>query len=142
MKDRFMKDSKENLLRVYSNTLINLKNKYPKNTVPILEAICGAFTNLYYKSHYQFQKPDDIIDFFSKNLKDSVCALAASAYFEYKLNYLTVAEDLFSRAVKIDPDFAEAQWYLGVILKKLGKDTEAEIHHKIAKPFVKYWVLK
>lgn len=66
MKDRFMKDSKENLLRVYSNTLINLKNKYPKNTVPILEAICGAFTNLYYKSHYQFQKPDDIIDFFSK----------------------------------------------------------------------------
>jgi len=71
-----------------------------------------------------------------------VCALAASAYFEYKLNYLTVAEDLFSRAVKIDPDFAEAQWYLGVILKKLGKDTEAEIHHKIAKPFVKYWVLK
>lgn len=141
MKGSFMKDDKEDLLKNYANTLINLKTTHPKNTVPILGAICSAFTNLYFKSSYQFQDPGKIDQFLSKIIPDSVYALAVAACFDYKMNHLGPAKELFSQAVKIDPEFAEAQWYLSVILQRLGEDKEAKLHQEITKPYVKYWII-
>ena len=140
-KYNFMKNDKEFHLKNYANDLTEIIKTYPKNTVPVLHAIAAVFMNLYIDNSFQLQTSENLSEFITKIIPDSVYAFSVAGLIEYKLNKLNEARKFFTRAVEMNPEFAEAQWYFADILKKLGEDIEAELHREIAKPYVKYWVL-
>ncbi len=141
MKSILLKCDKESLLKNYVGELVTIKNDSPGNTVQILEAFSSAFLNLYSDECSSFKNPEQYYKFCSGIIQDSVYALAAAGSFCYGLDHLIDAKILFTRVIEADPGFAEVQWYLSAILKKLGQNEEAEKHYKIAKPFIKYWVM-
>jgi tetratricopeptide (TPR) repeat protein len=140
MKNDFMKADKEQLMKDYSKELIEIKNESAKNTFPVLAAIAAGFTNLF-MGDVQFENPEKLSASLFKIIPDSVYSLAAAGCIRYRQNYLADATKFLTRAVELNPEFAEAQWYLGSTLKKLGNNQAADLHSELAKPYVKFWVI-
>jgi len=78
----------------------------------------------------------------SSVITDSIHTLAVMGYIEFKYNNrFKKAIDLFNKVIELEPDFAEVHWYLSVVLRRMGDDTQADIHKNIAKPYKRLWVL-
>lgn len=141
MKNEFMKTDKDQLLKDYADEMIKIKNNSATNEFPILAPIAAGFMNTYRDDGSKFKNSERLLNSVSAIIPDSEYAIAVAGRISYKENYLTDARNLFTRVLNIDPDFAEAQWYLGSTLKLLGKPKEAKVHFDKASPYVKYWVI-
>jgi len=68
--------------------------------------------------------------------------LAAIGYAHYKNESYEEAKRYLFRAIEIDPDFIEAHWYLGKVLRKIGEKGSAIKHEKIADAYISSWFLE
>ncbi|MBE0652094.1 MAG: hypothetical protein IH595_14800, partial [Bacteroidales bacterium] len=125
----------------YINTLIDMNENKFKNQLPILTIISRQIYSLNY--HYFSGQPSVRVR--KKEIKnlvqDSVYALAVWGVMEFNLNHYEKSAELLAKVVNLNPDFAEAHWYLSLALQETGDTTEAEEHKNIAKTFRSKWVL-
>jgi len=142
-KTKYVLLNRDNELKLmeYANSLIEIRNTYPKNTVAILGPISSVYMNLFADYSYKFDKPEKLTEFLSNIIPDSVYSFAIAGLVEYNLNDLNSARKLLTKVIESEPEFAEAHYYLSNILKRLGEDNEAEKHYQITKPYLKYWII-
>lgn len=141
MKDYYTMPDKFVRLKEYALKLMEIKNNSPENTFLILSSINAAFLNIFAQEQLSYEDSGKLERDLCKIIPDQACALAAAGCIDYKKKKLPDAAEYFRRALEINPDFAEAHYYLGTILEKLGEKTEAEEHLEKTKPYSKYWVI-
>jgi len=141
-KEAFFSGNKEEQVKIYVNTLLNKKNSSSKNSIPVIKAITSAILNLSSGTPKVFPQTDRLNSFFSKVISDSVHLLAAIGYAHYKNESYEEAKRYLFRAIEIDPDFIEAHWYLGKVLRKIGEKGSAIKHEKIADAYISSWFLE
>jgi hypothetical protein len=140
MKGSYTRAVKNDILKNYASTLLDIKNSSPENTTPFIGPFSFVFNNLYLDYEKHFHNDDNLNSFLLSIIPDSSYALAAAGCIKYRLKYLSGAKNDLTKALEIHPEFAEAQWYLGAVLKESGYIDEAEKHFALARPYTKYWV--
>jgi hypothetical protein len=140
-KYNFFIDEKHRV-QTYNQELIEIRGTSDKNSVPVLLPMASAFNNLYPSYSFDYYDTRRLYSSLSSVITDSIHTLAVMGYIEFKYNNrLKEAIDLFNKVIELEPDFAEVHWYLSVVLRRLGDETQADIHKNIAKPYKRLWVL-
>ncbi|MFC2094664.1 M12 family metallo-peptidase [Bacteroidota bacterium] len=140
-KHNFFSDEK-NRVQVYIQEFVEIRGTPAKNSVPVLRPMASAFNNLYPFYSFNYDDTRRLYSSLSSVITDSVHTLAVMGYIEFKFNnQFKKAIDLFNKVIELEPDFAEVHWYLSEVLRRMGDETQADIHKSIAKPYKKLWVL-
>ena len=132
---------KEQNIKKYTQALKEMRKTSGKNSIPVLYAISSAIYNYRLQNIYRSSDSKRILSFLYEVTSDSALMFAVMGYIEFKNKHYEEANNFLQSAIELEPDFAEAHWYLGQILKRRGDETEAEKHKEIAKPYKKLWVL-
>jgi tetratricopeptide (TPR) repeat protein len=135
-----MQDAKERLIS-YSEALAKTKDYPSQNANPILPAITSVIQQIDNRSQIITDNSEKTFGNLSKLLPDSAITLAVMGYVEYKDNDYKKAENHFTHALEIDPDFAEAQYYLSFVLRKNGDTKQADEYKNLAKPYANLWII-
>jgi tetratricopeptide (TPR) repeat protein len=136
----FIEDEKV-ILQNYIKELIAIKDIPSPNSNPILVPMASGLIQKYFKNYQEIDEPEEIYSSLSKIIPDSIYSLAVLGYIELKFEHYEEAKNLFIKVLELDPEFAEAHWYLGKAYKEIGDKLKADEHRELAKPYRKNWIL-
>jgi tetratricopeptide (TPR) repeat protein len=136
----FIEDEKV-VLQNYIQELIAIKDIPSPNSNPILVPMASGLIQKYFKNYQKIDEPEEIYSSLSKIIPDSIYSLAVLGYIELKFEHYEEAKNLFIKVLELDPEFAEAHWYLGKAYKEIGDKLKADEHRELANPYRKNWIL-
>lgn len=131
----------EQNMKNYTQALKEIRKTTGKNSIPVLYAISSAIYNYRLQNIYESSNSKRILSLIYEVTSDSALMFAVMGYIEFKNEHYEEANNFLQSAIELEPDFAEAHWYLGQVLKRRGNEAEAEKHLEIAKPYKRLWVL-
>ena len=140
-KSNFLNEGQKNRLVPYSTELFQLKDFPENNSNPILLPIYSVVTQINGRSKILSNDSVKTFSNLSTLLPNSEITLAVMGYIEYKKNNYEKAKIFFEQVLKINPDFAEVQYYLSVVLRKDGDNEQADMYKILAKPYSKFWII-
>ena len=137
----FLNEDQKERLKKYSTELVQLKDVPTPNSNPILSPIAGVAMQINSRSKFMDDDSVRAIAYLSRILPDSVTTLAVMGYLEYKNERYEKAINNFMKVLELEPDFAEVQWYLSIVLRRSGDNEQAKIYSDLAKPYANLWVV-
>jgi tetratricopeptide (TPR) repeat protein len=140
-KTDFLNDDYNERLKSYSEQLVQMKDFPSPNSTPILSPIARI---IYFKELKDSDKIEDyekLNSYIADIVADSVYALAVTGLIELKTEKYEEAKSRFTKVLELNPDFAEVQYYLSLVLRKQGETEEADKYYELSKPYRKLWIL-
>ena len=77
----------------------------------------------------------------SKLLPTPEVIFATIGYSAYKTYNDIKAKNYFQQVLEMDPDFAEVQYYLSLVLRKEGKIEQADEFKNLSNPYSRHWII-
>ena len=140
-KANFMSKSVAERLVIYSDEMVELKNYPTVNSTPILNPIASVVIQINQRKEILNNDSEKRFTNLLKFFPDSATTIAVMGYLYFKKNNYADAIKSFADVLKVDPEYAEVQYYLGLSLKKEGKKEEAAVYEDLSKSYRKHWVL-
>lgn len=140
-KKNFLKQSTKERLIPYSEELLKVKDYPSDNSNPIIQATSSVIQLIDQRSKIIYDNPDKTFSNMFRLIPDSALVFAVVGYLEFKDNNNKSAINSFIRSIEINPDFAEAHYYLSLVFRKDGNDEQAALYKNLAKPYSKLWII-
>lgn len=141
-KANFLNENQKQRLIAYSSELIKIKNFPEVNSNAILQPMYNVITQINSQSHILSKDSLKLYSDLSTLLPNSEITFAVVGLIEYENNNYERAKNSFQKVLEMDPDFAEVQYYLSLVLRKQGNIEEADEYKELSKPYRKLWVLE
>lgn len=140
-KQNIVNVKQEQNIKNYTQALKEMKKTTGKNSIPVLYAISSSLYNYRLQNIYGSSDSERILSLIYEVTTDSALMFAVMGYIDFREQNYVEAKNFLQSAIDLEPDFAEAHWYLGQVLKRIGDETESEKHLEIAKPYKRLWVI-
>lgn len=125
----------------YSEELLKVKDYPSDNSNPIIQATSSVIQLIDQRSKIIYDNPDKTFSNMFRLIPDSALVFAVVGYLKFKDNNNKSAINSFIRSIEINPDFAEAHYYLSLVFRKDGNDEQADLYKNLAKPYSKLWII-
>ena len=141
-KSNFLSENQKQRLVSYSTELVQIKDFPSLNSNPILPAISSVVQQINNRSQIITNNSEKTLSTLLTLVPDSATTFAVMGFLEFNDKQYESAINSFTKALEIDPDFAEAQYYLSQVFQKMGSTEDSDKYKNLAKPYSKLWIIE
>ncbi|OGU72957.1 MAG: hypothetical protein A3H45_07400 [Ignavibacteria bacterium RIFCSPLOWO2_02_FULL_55_14] len=141
MKRNLYRGKDDEAIRAYVDLLEQLRTTEPKNGINILEPSARAALRLQPSAGIGMVDTAGLSRRLISMMSSPALRDAVQGYLAYRMEKMEKAEALLTSAVTLQPDFAEAHWYLSLVHARLGHTDLYERHKKTSQSLRPPWML-
>ncbi|OGU64574.1 MAG: hypothetical protein A3C56_05190 [Ignavibacteria bacterium RIFCSPHIGHO2_02_FULL_56_12] len=141
MKRNLYRGKDDEAIRAYVDLLEQLRTTEPKNGINILEPSARAALRLQPSAGIGMVDTAGLSRRLISMMSSPALRDAVQGYLAYRMEKMEKAEAFLMSAVTLQPDFAEAHWYLSLVHARLGHTDLYERHKKTSQSLRPPWML-